>query len=500
MRASISSQSSSDTPTGLRPYATDGFGRPHSTEVNLLLSAAAGLTLSMAFLVVISFVTPDSRFGQIFLNRGWVTKAEVALAAWAVCFMALKQLQIRRQRGLAADNPLALAPAKFADCRDLREATGRLARREESYHKSVLHRRAYRGLERADNDGNRSAVAETLHSLALLDASRTENSYSILRVLIWAIPIVGFIGTVAGLGGAVGGFSESLAHATDFAQLKSLLGGVTAGLSVAFDATFVALLISLILMFPASHLEKRELDFLTDVDEFCQHELLGRLNDSSASPNDPQAIAEAFREVIQQQQESFLHWWKQANDTLMESFNTAAERVGSSASRLHEALIAANQQTQNIAANLKTGADHSMRITECLSMARAESEGVRDALAGASASARDVAGQMAIAHEHSQAIPTLMGKAQEHVRNAESSAKSIDQTFQDAATASEKLKGHIEKTMRAAAQNVATAMASQMDEFNKHTAAVAKVASRLQAVINDEGLCTFSHGNGNGGL
>ena len=128
-----------------------------------------------------------------------------------------------------------------------------------------------------------------LASQSELDSNAVSSSYSLLNVFIWAIPILGFIGTVQGLGSAVGNLSESLKGATDIESVKTALGGITGGLGVAFDTTLVALIMALFLKFPASSLQKAEEDLLNWVDEYCNENLLKRLQDGESGERLPDA-------------------------------------------------------------------------------------------------------------------------------------------------------------------------------------------------------------------
>ena len=72
------------------------------------------------------------------------------------------------------------------------------------------------------------------------EADRLESELSMIRYISWAIPSIGFIGTVRGIG-------EALAQADKAVQGD--IAGVTQSLGVAFNSTFIALLISIFLMF-----------------------------------------------------------------------------------------------------------------------------------------------------------------------------------------------------------------------------------------------------------
>jgi biopolymer transport protein ExbB/TolQ len=132
----------------------------------------------------------------------------------------------------------------------------------------------------------RADVAEAvdvLRAQAERDEAAVESSFSMLRVFIWAIPILGFIGTVLGIGQSVGGFSESVAAAADLDVMKDSIGTVTSGLGIAFDTTLLALVMSIFIMFPTSSLQKAEEDHLARVDDYCQRNLVARLDDGRTS-------------------------------------------------------------------------------------------------------------------------------------------------------------------------------------------------------------------------
>jgi hypothetical protein len=77
----------------------------------------------------------------------------------------------------------------------------------------------------------------------------------------------------------VGGFSDSVSAAADLEVMKDSIGTVTTGLGIAFDTTLLALVMSLFIMFPTSSLQKAEEDHLARVDEYCQSDLVARLDD-----------------------------------------------------------------------------------------------------------------------------------------------------------------------------------------------------------------------------
>ena len=118
-----------------------------------------------------------------------------------------------------------------------------------------------------------------LKSQSEIDATMVDSSYVLIKVFIWAIPILGFIGTVLGISEAVSSFGGEMGAAADIEVIKEQLGQVTGGLSEAFDTTLVSLIFSLFVMFPTSVMQKNEEDLLNKVDEYCNEYFLKRLRE-----------------------------------------------------------------------------------------------------------------------------------------------------------------------------------------------------------------------------
>lgn len=367
------------------------FFRDHvryPTEIGLLRGLTGGLILAVLFYVALLWSpVGHTYFGDIFLRRGWVTVVEVGLAAWALWSVVLKLGLLREQESLARHG--GLPPATTTRITSERDITDLLTALEQSaslHHRSLLFQRVRHAMQHFRSHPQRRAVSELLGSLAYLDAQRSESTYSMLRVIIWAIPIVGFIGTVVGLGGAVGGFSASLPQATDFAQLRETLSGVTSGLSVAFDATFVALLLSLVLMFPVSLLEKRENHLLSQIDEYCQRDLLARLPDvDSTSVRSPAAAWE-------EEQRRILAWWTQLHEdfahSTRETVNATAavsRDIRGSADALRSALWNAVDASTQIASALQSAAAQARDVAQSTSVAREQFDQLELAAAHANA-------------------------------------------------------------------------------------------------------------------
>ena len=82
-------------------------------------------------------------------------------------------------------------------------------------------------------------VWETAHGVCESGAERLESELSMVRYIAWVIPSIGFIGTVRGIGEALGQAHKAV---------EGDIAGVTQSLGGAVNSTFIALLISIVLM------------------------------------------------------------------------------------------------------------------------------------------------------------------------------------------------------------------------------------------------------------
>ena len=143
--------------------------------------------------------------------------------------------------------------------------------------------------------GRRSAEGLNGHLqyLAEFAGERLHHSYGLVRTITWAVPILGFLGTVIGITKAI----QNL----DPAQLQSSFGMVAEGLGVAFGTTALSLGLSLLLVFGTFLVEKFERSILADV-ELRTLELTTRLFPVEEAELQPIVAAEteAARQILEQ--------------------------------------------------------------------------------------------------------------------------------------------------------------------------------------------------------
>lgn len=266
-----------------RGRAPKAASNDDGTNVSLVWTAAVGLLFTALFYAILTPV-PKVYFRDLFFDRGWVTIAETFFMFWAVAILIAKSRKLIRQRESMLFDLLPESISKDISLRNVTQFSEYVRGLPVDTRASFLTRRVVRGLEHYGVRGSVPEVSTMLSSQSELDNNAVASSYSLLNVFIWAIPILGFIGTVQGLGSAVGNLSGSLEAAADVDSIKKSLGAITGGLGVAFDTTLVALIMSLFLKFPASSLQKAEEDLLNWVEDYCNENLLKRLIDESVEP------------------------------------------------------------------------------------------------------------------------------------------------------------------------------------------------------------------------
>jgi biopolymer transport protein ExbB/TolQ len=123
-------------------------------------------------------------------------------------------------------------------------------------------------LQRFGSTRNIQDVSTAVKEVCEIQADRLDSELAMIRYIVWAIPSIGFIGTVRGIGQALG-----QAHRA----VEGDIVGVTVSLGVAFNSTFIALVISLFIMFIMHQLQLAQERLVLDTQSYCDVNLLRHL-------------------------------------------------------------------------------------------------------------------------------------------------------------------------------------------------------------------------------
>lgn len=316
-----------------------GWDEEDHANVNFLLSCGLGVAISAVFLVLL-IPFKGKGFSDIFLQRGWVNYAEVFLFIWGMVILAMKWRKSRHQRNAMLLDVVPTSLGSEINAETVPQFVDHIYKLPMQLRDSLMVNRIRKALELFEKRNDNSEVTTILSAQSDIDSNRISGSYTMLKVFLWAIPILGFIGTVQGLSQAVSSLS---AGSTDPEALKASINNLTSGLGVAFDTTLLGLVLSMIMSFPMAAMQKNEEETLTLIDAFCAEKLLPRLNDSQEQIGagllaNVESLP-AFAASLMKAHEAFLVNLNQATALLADAGDTLKKRLDTHQTHVEGAFI-----------------------------------------------------------------------------------------------------------------------------------------------------------------
>ena len=199
------------------------------------------------------------------LIKDWEQEACFVLMFWALAIMGYKTVKTLNERRLLDVDLVPVADGMRILPEDTREFARQVQALPEDRQRMLLPRALLNALRRFASTKNIQDVSSSTHTIVESEADRLESELSMIRYISWAIPSIGFIGTVRGIG-------EALAQADKAVQGD--IAGVTQSLGVAFNSTFIALLISIFLMFLVHQLQLTQERLVFDSEAYVDDKLI----------------------------------------------------------------------------------------------------------------------------------------------------------------------------------------------------------------------------------
>ena len=190
------------------------------------------------------------------------------LMLWAFAIMTLKAQSSINERKLLQEDLVPVREGQSIRPNEINDFLRQLENLPDSKKDLLLPRILMNGLKRFATTKNVQDVSTTTHTMVESEADRLESELSMIRYIAWAIPSIGFIGTVRGIGAAL-----SLAHRA----VDGDISGVTQNLGVAFNSTFIALLISIVIMFLVHQLQLLQERQIFETEKYCDQNLITHL-------------------------------------------------------------------------------------------------------------------------------------------------------------------------------------------------------------------------------
>ncbi|MBB5039197.1 MotA/TolQ/ExbB proton channel family protein [Prosthecobacter dejongeii] len=293
-----------------------GWEETDPSNPNPMLSFGMGVVLFLAWVgILYPFQAPEGTspadytgmqfIASLFYKHMLVSFTNTLFFTWAMAILYLKFKKLRHQREALLLDVLPWELGSEINAQNVSAFIDNLYKLPVRLRDSMMVNRIRKALELFEVKQNVGDVTNMLSSQSDIDSMRIGGSFTLLKAFLWAIPILGFIGTVLGLSHAIGGMN--FANVEDVSAIMASINSVTSGLGTAFDATLLGLVLAMLLNFPMNSMMKSEDDCLNDIDAFCNEILLPRLNDGgSIAGGDTNGVMETLVRAVAQAQKEFL--------------------------------------------------------------------------------------------------------------------------------------------------------------------------------------------------
>lgn len=206
--------------------------------------------------------------------RDFEQEACFILMLWAMAIMGAKAVNLVREGRLLDEELVPLAEGIKILPEDAREFARQVEALPPAEQRHLVARALLSALNRFGATRSIQDASETARGVCETEADRLDSELSMVRYIAWAIPSIGFIGTVRGIGEALGKAHQAV---------EGNIAGVTQSLGVAFNSTFIALLISIVLMFLLHQLQLQQERFVLDTETYLDTRLVRHLRVASSA-------------------------------------------------------------------------------------------------------------------------------------------------------------------------------------------------------------------------
>ena len=305
---------------------------------NAYLAGGIGLGMTLIWFAIIYFfqAPPDKAaadftkwesLADLFFKHFTASFANTLFFCWAVMICYLKWQILKHQREAMLLDVLPIELGKEINSQTVGRFIHHVYSLPINLRDSLMVNRIRKALEFFEVRPNVSDVSTLMTSQSAIDGARITSSYIVVRAFLWAIPLIGFIGTVVGLSHAISGMSFN--NVEDVSKIVGSINNVTSGLGTAFDATLLGLLFAVLLNFPINTLAKHEEETLNDIDAFCNEVLLPRLNDGITAGKEESLgnVGDAVVRAIANVQKEFLTDLNALSARMLDYANSFESRV-----------------------------------------------------------------------------------------------------------------------------------------------------------------------------
>ena len=166
-------------------------------NVSVWTSGAIGLSITVFVLGIMSLFK-GNYIADLFVDRGWVPYVLTLFMGWSIGILALKAMKLSQQKKALMVDVLPTSISHDIRVDNLAGFLQHLDSIPEQLRDSFMVSRVRRGLAHFRARGSTPEVANMMSSQSEIDYAAIVGSYTLVKAFLWAIPILGFIGTVIG--------------------------------------------------------------------------------------------------------------------------------------------------------------------------------------------------------------------------------------------------------------------------------------------------------------
>ncbi len=192
----------------------------------------------------------------------------VTLCMWALLLLGRQWQETRKSRALLDREYVKIADSQVVLPEDARVHSRPLEALPKDEQQSFLPRLLMVAYNRFGATRSVQDAAEAVRDECEFETSSMDTKLSMVRFTAWAIPAVGFVGTVRGIGAAL---QEAQG------AMGGDISGVTMGLGITFNATLVALVSCIIVMFWMHQLQQFQDRLILDCRTYVDRQLLRKM-------------------------------------------------------------------------------------------------------------------------------------------------------------------------------------------------------------------------------
>ena len=290
-----------------------------------------------------------------------------------IAILIVKYLAILWQRKLLQQSPILPLPPQPLPVSHVGNDLDLVQRHEKAKGASLLTERLTILLHSLRRNNSADNLDFELRSRAEDAAAKADADYGLIRLILWAIPMIGFLGTVIGITVAL----DNL----DLNAMSESSKQLAAGLAVAFDTTGLAIALAVMLFFVQFIVYREESHLLAETDRLTEQELCGRFEQNGLHKDDDvvatiRRMLETITLSIEQATMRQTNIWEQSAETLKTSMASAlsesmerhakvlAEAEEDLIARAGKATVQFNHAFSNTAASILSLREETARQTE----------------------------------------------------------------------------------------------------------------------------------------